>query len=153
MGIRRVELQDTLRDQGVEPPSIEAAEDASRRQKVSFLEALHDSDQIASESVAKALSVLAGLPVLESVDLEHLQHELVRSYPLSMARDRRLLPLYVVDHELIVGVADLKSLPYLADLQLLHGYPVRPVLVPADVLNEAMNVAYDRASSNASGCP
>ena len=67
-----------------------------------------------------------------------------------MARDRRLLPLYVVDEELIVGVADLKSLPYLADLQLLHGHPVRPVLVPADVLNEATNVAYDRASSNAS---
>jgi general secretion pathway protein E len=150
MAIRRVQLQETLRDQGVESPSIEAAEDASRRQKVSFLEALHDSDQITPMSVSNALSVLAGLPVLEQIDLEYLQHELVRSYPLSMARDRRLLPLYVVDDQLIVGVADLKSLPYLADLQLLHGYPVRPVLVPSDVLNEATNVAYDRASSNAS---
>ena len=79
MGIRRVELQETLRDQGVQNPSIEAAEDASRRQKVSFLEALHDSDQITSVSVANALSVLAGLPVLEVIDLEHLQHELVRT--------------------------------------------------------------------------
>lgn len=83
MAIRRVQLQETLRDQGVESPSIEAAEDASRRQKVSFLEALHDSDQITPMSVSNALSVLAGLPVLEQIDLEYLQHELVRSYPLT----------------------------------------------------------------------
>ena len=88
MGIRRVELQETLLGEGVEAPSIEAAEDASRRQKVSFWEALHASDQINAVSVSKALSALAGLPVLEVVDLEHLQHELVRTYPLSMARDR-----------------------------------------------------------------
>ena len=37
----------------------------------------------------------------------------------------------------------------LDDLRVLHSVPVRPVLVPADVLEDATNKAYDKAAQSA----
>jgi general secretion pathway protein E len=150
MGIRRVGLDDALREHGVGESALNQASQVSSRLKVPLSEACRQVDGIEPMALIRTLSDLSGLPVVERVDLEQLEHDLVRSFPLAIAREYRMLPLYVVDGELVVGLSGLRGFSVIDDLQLLHGYPLRPVLVPADVLNEATNVAYDRASSSAS---
>ncbi len=141
MAIRRAE------DSNV---GLTTARQVADEQGISLLQAVQRTDGVDASSVAQSLSQLSGLPVLESFDPELLDPELIRPLPMGMARDMGVLPLYVSDGELIVAISELASVRALDDLRVLLNYPVRPVLMPVDVLEKTMNIAYDRASQSAS---
>ena len=150
MGVRRTSVEESLRRSGSADEDIGAAQALAKKQNISVREAVRRAGTIDPVKVAEALSVLSGLPVVHEVDEERIVPELIRRLPLGMARDRGILPLYQVGGQTVVGLSDLDALPLCDDIRMLLGTPVRPVLVPADVLEKAMNAAYDRAMQDAS---
>ena len=149
MGVRRVPIEETLQELGVENTELEAARAIAKRRGIPVRDAAVDVDGVDHLAVARALSNLSGLPVLESVDQEAIPPELIYKLPITVAREQGVLPLYMSDGQLVVGLSRLGALERLPDLRLLFGLPLRPVIVRADRLNEAMQKVYERVSRDA----
>ena len=117
---------------------------------ISILDSVQRSE-LSQLSVTRALSDLTGLPVLEEIDLESIDIELVRRIPLGLARDQQILPLWLDESgRVLAGIASSACLPSVDDLRVVLGRPVNPVLVPANVLKDAINKSFDRAARSAS---
>lgn len=149
MGVRRTTVEESLRRSGSADEAIGAAQALAKKANISVREAVRRSGTLDPAKVAQALSELSGLPVVSTVDDERIVPDLIRRLPMGMARDRGILPLYQVGGQTVVGLSDLDALPFCDDIRMLLGTPVRPVLVPSDVLEKAMNAAYDRAMQDA----
>jgi general secretion pathway protein E len=150
MGVRRSAIEETHRQLGPEARLLEAAQATATKQNVSLRESVMRTEGSDPLAIAKALSHLSGLPMMQSVDIGLIDIALIRPLPMNIARDRGLLPLYVAEGQLVVGLADLGAMAVLDDVRVLLGYPIRPVLVPANVLADATSKAYDKAASSAS---
>src|SRR3989442_11004785 len=97
---------------------------------------------------ARALAAAAGLrfaPALSALPAR----ELTAALPMAFARRHLVLPLLHDVHGLDVAIADPGALAPLDDLRLLYGAPVRPLVVPAPALREAITRAYDAAARSA----
>ncbi|MGC6492994.1 MAG: type II secretion system ATPase GspE [Myxococcota bacterium] len=149
MGIRREGFEQTLQRLGVDEVAMDRARKAAERQGMSLREAAVREDGLDALKTAEALHRLSGLPLVREISPDDVDPELVRNLPLLMAREKGLLPLYVQGDELVVGLSDLSALPLLDDLSLLHGRPIRTILVPANTLQDLINEIYDRAARSA----
>src|SRR5262249_11635295 len=76
--------------------------------------------------------------------------DLLALLPMQYARRHLVLPIALEPQGLDVAVADPMALGPLDDLRLLYGARVRPLVVPADVLRDAIARAYDAAAAAAS---
>lgn len=149
MGIRRAPVEDTLRQAGLRGDVLDAARVMADKQGIPVREAVRRVPGADPRAVAEALSKLSGLPLVDTVDDTLITPDLIRELPIGMSRDRGILPLYEVDGQIVVGLSDLSAVLLLDDLRLALGKPVRPVIVPADRLDQATNKAYDRAMASA----
>ena len=149
MGIRRVQVEATLQQAGIDAEVLAQARTLAERSKIPLQEAVLRVEGVDAAAVATTLSQLSGLPVVTEIDTELIEASFIRPMPLNLAREQGVLPLYLSDGQLVVGMSDLGALSGLDDLRVLLGYPVRPVLVPADVLRDAIHKAYDKASESA----
>jgi general secretion pathway protein E len=102
--------------------------------------------------IAAQLAEISGLPIETEIDVEGIDLDLIRPMSMQLARDQGLLPIRLDEERgvILVGISSLKSLSGLDDLRLLLGKPVRPVLVPSDILTDAIHKVYDIASESAS---
>ncbi|NCG21929.1 MAG: type II secretion system ATPase GspE [Rhodobacterales bacterium] len=150
MAIRRNRVSETLLEMGVEAPVLQTVQRYAEKHEVPMRTAVLKTTGVAPAQMAAAMSRLSGLPVLNNVDVERVDIGIIRAFPLTLARGHGVLPLYVVDDELIVGLGDIGAMNVLDDLRVLYGFAIRPVLLPADVLERATNAAYDKASKSAS---
>jgi general secretion pathway protein E len=150
MGIRRVELDESFKAEGVQGDAVQKARTLALKKEIPLRQALLETEGINESAMARAFSNLSGLPVVESIELANIQVEHIRILPHNIARENGVLPLYVdADGQLVVGMADLQALAVLDDLRVLYGLAVRPVIVPVKVLAEATQQAYDKAASSA----
>jgi general secretion pathway protein E len=99
-------------------------------------------------AAARALAAAAGLPFAAAPPCLP-PRELVAPLPMPFARRHLVLPLGRDDAGLDVAVADPTALDALSDLRFLYRTPVRPLVVPAPALREAITRAYDAASRSA----
>jgi len=150
MGIRRIPLEQELTARGVDPVAIAEAREQVAKDGVGFMEALRNTEGVQGLALARSLSALSGLPILESVDLERVDVELVRKIPLHLARDQAVLPLYEDRDSIMVAIGRLDALTSLDDLRMLLGRRCRPVLMPHDMLQDVINKSFDKASRTAS---
>jgi general secretion pathway protein E len=150
MAVRRTSLDESLARLGMNAEALDKARAAAEKQGVSLQRAAVRAQGLDRTLVAQALSGLSGLPMLTDVASETLDPELVRRVPLGLAREKCFLPMYVAEGELVVGISELHALSSLDDLRIVHGLPVRPVLLPADLLEKLTNEVYDRAAKSAS---
>ena len=154
MAIRREPLAELLLKRGVDPALIAEARTQSERAGTSLVEGLSrakDDDAAAvGAAVAASLSEQTGLPVLDTIDIEHIDVELVRRVPLGLAREQGVLPLWDRDGTVEVAISSPRGLTSLDDMRVLFRRPVRALLVPPPVLRTATNQAYDAASRSAS---
>ncbi len=150
MGIRRIPLEQELASRGVAQAAIVSAVEQAEKDGVGLLEALRRTEGVRSDALARTLSALSGLPMLERVDLERVDVALVRRLPLALARDQGVLPLYEERGAVVVAIGQLGSLAAIDDLRLLLGRRCRPVLVPHDLLQDLINKSFDKASRTAS---
>ena len=98
---------------------------------------------------AREAAAALGLPFAE-VPPRLPARDLLALLPMQYARRHLVLPLVREAERLEVAVADPHALGALDDLRLLYGARVDPLVVPAEVLREAISRAYDAAASAAS---
>ncbi len=150
MALRRPVLEDLLTAQGVEPARLKEARRESERAGISLLEGAARVQAVTPMAASKALAAMLGLPWHPSIELDGIDLTLVRPLSLALAREEGILPLWLDGPAVRVAVCDERGLAMLEDLRVLYGKPVRPLLVPSDVLRDATNKTFDRAAQSAS---
>ncbi|MGH7986062.1 MAG: type II secretion system ATPase GspE, partial [Candidatus Binataceae bacterium] len=110
-------------------------------------EVLVDMGALEPQRLARALAQEYGLPFQSHIDEHTLDSELVSKVPINYARKNRLLPLASDDTVITVALADPANYQPLDDLRVLFGKPIQPVIAPAEIINEAINRAYDQATA------
>jgi len=149
MAIRRVAIAEKLAELGVHEDSLAKARALASKKEIPLRQAIVEVKGVDTVAMAQAMSALSGLPVVTQVDVGAILPETIRKLPNHIARENGILPLYLANGELVVGMADLDALNTLDDLRVLYGYPVRPVIIPADVLSDVTQQAYDKAAQSA----
>lgn len=149
MAIRRVAIAEKLAELGVHQDSLAKAQALASKKEIPLRQAIVEVKGVDTVAMAQAMSALSGLPVVTQVDIGAILPETIRRLPNHIARENGILPLYLANGELVVGMADLDALNTLDDLRVLYGYPVRPVIIPADVLSDVTQQAYDKAAQSA----
>jgi general secretion pathway protein E len=99
------------------------------------------------QRLARALAQEYRLPFQAHIDEHALDSTLVAKVPINYAKKNRLLPIGADDGTITVAIADPANYEPLDDLRMLFGMPVKAVVSPAEVISEAINRAYDRAST------
>jgi len=97
---------------------------------------------------AREAAAACGLPFAETPP-RLPPRDLLAPLPMQYARRHLVLPLELGPAGLDVAVADPLALAPLDDLRWLYGSPLRPVVVPADALRDAIARAYDAAAAAA----
>jgi len=108
---------------------------------------LADMGAIEPQRLARALAQEYGLPFQAHIDPATLDNDLVARVPINYARKNRLLPLGSDDRAVTVAIVDPANYEPLDDLHVLFGKAIQPVVVPAEVVTEAINRAYDQAAT------
>ncbi|HSR57784.1 MAG TPA: hypothetical protein VLL57_06325, partial [Candidatus Binataceae bacterium] len=99
------------------------------------------------QRLARALAQEYRLPFEAHIDEHILDTSLLSKVPINYAKRNRLLPLASTDGTVTVAIADPANYEPLDDLHVLFGMTVSPVVVPGQVIDEAINRAYDQATT------
>ncbi len=150
MAVRRPAYDDLLLAAGVEPQKLREAHRESDRSGVGILEGVSRVQGATPAIVAGALAEVLGLRVHDKVTVDDVDVELVRPISLAMAREEVFLPICHDGAFVRVGIGDERAMRLLPDLRLLYKKPIRPVVVPTDILRDITNKAFDRAARSAS---
>jgi general secretion pathway protein E len=130
------------------PPEALARAGGRRREGRTLGEALAEAGATEPVAFARALATAAGLP-FAAAPPRLPPPELVAPLPMPFARRHLVLPIARDAAGLEVAVADPAALDALDDLRFLYRAPVRPLVVPAPVLREAITRAYDAGARSA----
>ncbi|VAX15419.1 General secretion pathway protein E, partial [hydrothermal vent metagenome] len=93
---------------------------------------------------------LLGLPVIDKIDFDKLDHKTVARVPFQFARANFVLPVKVEGERVLVATSNPFNTQILDDLRLIYGLPVDIVLANGDMLLDAINMAYDLSADSAS---
>ena len=99
------------------------------------------------QRLARALAQEYRMPFQAHIDEHAVDHSLVTKIPINYAKKNRLLPLHTNASGVTIAMADPANYEALDDLHILFGSAVLPVLAPSEVINEAINRAYDHATT------
>ena len=110
-------------------------------------ELLVEMGALEPQRLARALAQEYRFPFQAHIDEHSLDTKLVSKVPINYAKRNHLLPIGSGDGGVTVAIADPSNYEPLDDLRLLFGAAIQPVIAPAEVINEAINRAYDQASN------
>ena len=95
--------------------------------------------------LTSALGAQFGMPVQERIDEEAIDVSLVGPLSMSYAKEASVLPVAHADGVLHVALADPLAVAVLDDLRVIYGQArIEPFLVSPEILNSAINFAFDR---------
>jgi len=109
--------------------------------------ALVEMGALEPQRLARALAQQYRLPFQAHIDEHTVDNNLVLKVPINYAKKNCLLPLSSDGEGITVAIADPSNFEPLDDLRLLFGQPVNAVVAPLEVITEAINRAYDQATS------
>jgi general secretion pathway protein E len=109
--------------------------------------ALVEMGALEPQRLARALAQQYRLPFQAHIDEHTLDNSLVLKVPINYAKKNALLPLGSDTTGVTVAIADPANFEPLDDLRMLFGQPINAVVAPLEVINEAINRAYDQATS------
>jgi general secretion pathway protein E len=130
----------------VSPQDLDKARQR-RKPGQELAEVLVEMGALEPQRLARALAQEYLMPFQAHIDEHALDHTLVTKVPINYAKKNHLLPLHADDAGVTVAIADPANYQPLDDLRILFGAPVLPVLAPMEVINEAINRAYDNATT------
>jgi general secretion pathway protein E len=130
----------------VSPQDLEKARQR-RKPGQEIADVLVDMGALEPQRLSRALAQEYQLPFLAQIDEQAIQGELIAKVPINYAKKNRLLPVKIDGNGIIVAVADPANYEALDDLHVLFGKPIHPVVVPGEVIVQAINHAYDQATS------
>ena len=99
-----------------------------------------------ARDVAKALGVQLEMPFLESISIENIPDEFVQAVPIAFAKQNNILPVSRLGDSIVAAVANPLLSEAIDDIGLLLGARISPAVAMADVITEAINRVYDRAT-------
>ncbi len=129
--------------------SLQDLEKARQRKRPGqeLADVLVDMGALEPQRLARALAQEYQLPFLAHVDEHGAEGELIAKVPINYAKKNRLLPLRIDGDAIIVAIADPANYEALDDLHVLFGKAIQPVVAPAEVIAQAINHAYDQATT------
>ena len=130
----------------VSPQDLDRARQR-RKPGQELAEVLVEMGALEPQRLARALAQEYRMPFQAHIDEHALDQTLVTKIPINYAKKNHLLPLHADDAGVTVAIADPANYQPLDDLHILFGAPVLPVLAPMEVINEAINRAYDNATT------
>jgi len=108
---------------------------------------LVDMGALEPQRLARAIAQEYWLPFQAHVDEHAIDSTLLGRVPINYAKKNGVLPLSGDGHSVKVAIADPSNYEPLDDLRMLFGLPVHPVVVPLEILNDAINRSYDQATT------
>jgi general secretion pathway protein E len=99
------------------------------------------------QRLARALAQEYRLPFEAHIDEHNLDLSLVSRVPINYAKKNRLLPMAIHQGEVTVAIADPSNYEPLDDLHVMFGMPINTVVVPGQIIDDAINRAYDQAAT------
>ncbi|MBV8772501.1 MAG: type II secretion system ATPase GspE [Deltaproteobacteria bacterium] len=130
----------------VSPQDLEKARQR-RKPGQEITDVLVDMGALEPQRLARALAQEYQLPFLAQIDEHVVQGELIAKVPINYAKKNRLLPIRIDGDGIIVAIADPANYDALDDLHVLFCRTIQPVVVPAEVIVQAINRAYDQATT------
>jgi general secretion pathway protein E len=130
----------------VSPQDLEKARQR-RKPGQEIADVLVDMGALEPQRLARALAQEYQLPFLAQIEEQAVQSELIAKVPINYAKKNRLLPVKLDGNGIIVAIADPANYEALDDLHVLFSKPIHPVVVPAEVIAQAINHAYDQATN------
>ncbi|MBV8137313.1 MAG: type II secretion system ATPase GspE [Deltaproteobacteria bacterium] len=130
----------------VSPQDLDRARQR-RKPGQELAEVLVEMGALEPQRLARALAQEYRMPFQAHIDEHALDQTLVTKIPINYAKKNHLLPLHADEDGVTVAIADPANYQPLDDLHILFGAPVLPVLAPMEVINEAINRAYDNATT------
>jgi len=100
------------------------------------------------EQVLRALAIQLDLPFVARIEADSVPRDLVKAIPINFAKQARVLPLGTSGDAVRVAVADPLDTAAQDSVAMLLGRPVSPEVSPPQVIVDAINRAYDRASDS-----
>ena len=97
--------------------------------------------------LARALAQEYRLPFEAHIDEKALDLSLVGKVPINYAKKNRLLPMAIQQGQVTVAIADPSNYEPLDDLHVMFGMPINSIVVPGQVVDDAINRAYDQAAT------
>jgi general secretion pathway protein E len=131
------------------PSDVVARARERQRDGKSLTDTLRELGALDGPAWASTLAAAYDLPFSGHLAAGEVDLELLGRLPMQYARRNAILPLRREDDEVVVAINDPRALGPLDDLRLLYDAPIRPLVVPAEVLTDAINRAYDLASGSA----
>jgi general secretion pathway protein E len=99
------------------------------------------------QRLARALAAEYRLPFEAHIDEHALDLSLVSKVPINYAKKNRLLPLAIHQGQVSVAVADPSNYEPLDDLHVMFAMPINAIVVPGQIIDDAINRAYDQAAT------
>src|SRR5277367_6521592 len=130
----------------VSPQDLEKAHQRKKPGQ-EIADVLIDMGALEPQRLARALAQEYGMPFQAHIDAATLESDLVSKVPINYAKRNRLLPISTDGTTVTVAIADPANYEPLDDLHVLFGQPILAVVAPAEVINEAINRAYDQAAT------
>ncbi|HUY27959.1 MAG TPA: type II secretion system ATPase GspE [Candidatus Binataceae bacterium] len=147
MATARKSFESILLDRSwVSPQDIDKARQR-RKPGQELAEVLVEMGALEPQRLARALAQEYRLPFQAHIDEHSLDSTLVSKVPINYAKKNRLLPISSDEAGVTVAIVDPSNYEPLDDLRLLFGTTINPIVAPAEVINEAINRAYDNAST------
>ncbi len=147
MATARKSFENILLDRSwVSPQDLEKARQ-KKKPGQDLSEVLVGMGAIEPQRLARALAQEYWLPFQAHIDVHTLENDLVARVPINYAKKNRVLPIGRDDGSVIIAMADPARYEALDDLHVLFGQPIRAVVASAEVIDEAINRAYDQASA------
>ena len=99
------------------------------------------------QRLARALAQEYRLPFEAHIDEKAIDLKLVSKVPINYAKKNRLLPMSISQGAVTVAMADPSNYEPIDDLHVMFGMPINSVVVPGQVVDDAINRAYDQAAT------
>ncbi len=96
---------------------------------------------------AAILAECLGLACSRSIDEASIEPPVLEAVTMQFCRKNHVLPLRIDEDRVVVATSDPLRLGPLDDLRVIYSREVDPVVVPAPMLADTINRAFDRAAS------
>jgi general secretion pathway protein E len=147
MATARKSFESILLDRSwVSPQDLERARQRKKPGQ-DLADVLVDMGALEPQRLARAIAQEYWLPFQAHVDEHAIDSALLGKVPINYAKKNGVLPLSGDGHSVTVAIADPSNYEPLDDLRMLFGMPVHPVVVPPEVLSDAINRSYDQATT------
>ncbi|MEM7448081.1 MAG: ATPase, T2SS/T4P/T4SS family [Myxococcota bacterium] len=138
-----------VRHGALPPERLEEALSTADERGVALADVLIATHTCDPEELVRALAQEVKMDFQAKIATENIPEELVESVPINFARQHRVLPIGEDAECVHVAIANpLDSVP-LDDMRALLSRRIRPIAVPAEAVDDAINRVYERKDETA----